>query len=62
MKQLATATIVAMSLLASGGAQAQSALNDILNSGTLKVGTTGDWNPMTMKDPAVTPIRATIST
>lgn len=33
-------------------AQAQSALNDILNSGVLKVGTTGDWNPMTMKDVA----------
>jgi cyclohexadienyl dehydratase len=32
--------------------QAQSALQDILSSGTLKVGTTGDWNPMTMKDPA----------
>ncbi len=29
-----------------------SALNDILNGGVLKVGTTGDWNPMTMKDPA----------
>lgn len=33
-------------------APAQSALNDILSSGVLKVGTTGDWNPMTMKDPA----------
>lgn len=33
-------------------AQAQSALQDILNTGVLKVGTTGDWNPMTMKDPA----------
>ena len=32
-------------------AQAQSALNDILSNGVLKVGTTGDWNPMTMKDP-----------
>lgn len=30
----------------------QSALNDILNSGKLKVGTTGDWNPMTVRDPA----------
>ncbi|MEM7301437.1 MAG: transporter substrate-binding domain-containing protein [Pseudomonadota bacterium] len=29
---------------------AQSALNEILNTGVLKVGTTGDWNPMTMKD------------
>ncbi len=33
-------------------AHAQSALQDILNNGVLKVGTTGDWNPMTMKDPA----------
>lgn len=28
-----------------------SRLNAILDSGTLKVGTTGDWNPMTVKDP-----------
>ena len=28
-------------------AHAQSALQDILSSGVLKVGTTGDWNPMT---------------
>ena len=52
MKQLATAAVVAMSLVASGAAHAQSALQDILSSGVLKVGTTGDWNPMTMKDPA----------
>ena len=31
---------------------AQSILHEILSSGVLKVGTTGDWNPMTMKDPA----------
>lgn len=52
MKQLATAAVVAMSLVASGAAHAQSALQDILSGGVLKVGTTGDWNPMTMKDPA----------
>ncbi|MEM9061684.1 MAG: transporter substrate-binding domain-containing protein [Pseudomonadota bacterium] len=52
MKQIATATVVALSLLASGAAQAQSALQDIVSNGVLKVGTTGDWNPMTMKDPA----------
>lgn len=39
-------------LLAATQAQAQSALQDILSKGVLKVGTTGDWNPMTMKDPA----------
>jgi cyclohexadienyl dehydratase len=27
-------------------------LNEILSSGVLKVGTTGDWNPMTMRDVA----------
>jgi len=31
---------------------AQSVLNEILAEGVLKVGTTGDWDPMTMKDPA----------
>ena len=30
---------------------ADSNLNKILSSGELKVGTTGDWDPMTMKDP-----------
>lgn len=46
--------LAAASLLAFGSAaaNAQSALQDILNNGVLKVGTTGDWNPMTMKDPA----------
>ncbi|WMS44695.1 transporter substrate-binding domain-containing protein [Acuticoccus sp. MNP-M23] len=39
-------------LLTVGAAHAQSTLQDVLNDGTLKVGTTGDWNPMTMKDPA----------
>ena len=33
-------------------AQAASVLNEILSDGVLKVGTTGDWNPMTMKDTA----------
>lgn len=33
-------------------ANAQSALNDILSNGVLKVGTTGDWNPMSVRDPA----------
>ena len=31
---------------------AESKLNKILSSGELKVGTTGDWDPMSMKDPA----------
>jgi cyclohexadienyl dehydratase len=41
-----------ISLALTGGAMAQSALNDILDSGKLKVGTTGDWNPMTIRDTA----------
>ena len=36
----------------SAPAFAQSALQDILNNGVLKVGTTGDWNPMSVRDPA----------
>jgi len=31
---------------------AQSALNDVLSGGVLKVGTTGDWNPMSVRNPA----------
>ena len=44
--------VAAVSLALSGVAKAQSALNEILNSGVLKVGTTGDWNPMSVRDPA----------
>ena len=39
-------------LLATTAAEADSRLKKILNTGVLRVGTTGDWNPMTMKDPA----------
>ncbi|MGS4944070.1 transporter substrate-binding domain-containing protein [Meridianimarinicoccus sp. RP-17] len=47
------ACIAALGLLvAAPAAQAQSALTEILNGGVLKVGTTGDWNPMTMRNPA----------
>ena len=35
-----------------GQAIAKSVLKEVLSSGVLKVGTTGDWNPMTMKNPA----------
>ena len=42
--------ITAAALLVAPMAHSQSILNDVLNSGVLKVGTTGDWNPMTMKD------------
>ena len=38
--------------LTSISAYADSNLDKILSSGVLKVGTTGDWDPMTVKDPA----------
>ena len=31
---------------------AESRLQTILKNGEIRVGTTGDWNPMTVKDPA----------
>jgi cyclohexadienyl dehydratase len=45
---LATAMLVQGPVFAAG----ESRLHRILESGVLKVGTTGDWNPMSMKDPA----------
>ncbi len=53
MKHWMTAVAAgAVSLSMAVAAQAQSALNEILDTGVLKVGTTGDWNPMTLRDPA----------
>ena len=52
MNMLKSLVLTAALALSSVPAMAQSALNDILNGGVLKVGTTGDWNPMTMKDVA----------
>ncbi|MEP0963870.1 MAG: transporter substrate-binding domain-containing protein [Roseobacter sp.] len=51
-KLMKTAAAAVIGLALAGAAHAQSALNDILDSGVLKVGTTGDWNPMTVRDPA----------
>ena len=39
-------------LIFSTNALSESRLSSILKSGEIKVGTTGDWNPMTFKDPA----------
>jgi cyclohexadienyl dehydratase len=39
-------------LIFSTSALTESRLNIILKSGEIKVGTTGDWNPMTFKDPS----------
>ena len=52
MIKFATAAAVAFSLMAATAAKAESVLQEIVSGGVLKVGTTGDWNPMTMKDPA----------
>ncbi len=43
---------VLLLVVATSQVHAASALQDILNNGVLKVGTTGDWNPMSIKDPA----------
>lgn len=51
MKLMQAALTAVMILATPIVANAQSALQDILNSGKLLVGTTGDWNPMTMKEP-----------
>ena len=39
-------------ILFSNSSFAESRLNKILESGQIRVGTTGDWNPMTLKDPS----------
>ena len=44
--------LVALFALLPLSLNAESNLDKILSSGVLKVGTTGDWDPMTMKDPA----------
>ena len=49
IKAMAAAAILSLSATP---VFAQSALKEILDDGVLKVGTTGDWNPMTVKDPA----------
>lgn len=43
---------VTLAFISAPPAEAQSALNRILDAGVLKVGTTGDWNPMSVRDPA----------
>ncbi|MEM7745405.1 MAG: transporter substrate-binding domain-containing protein [Pseudomonadota bacterium] len=52
MIKLATVAAVALTLMATTAVKAETALQEILSGGVLRVGTTGDWNPMTMKDPA----------
>ena len=49
IKKIITALIV---LLVATNAQAASKLDTIKKNGELRIGTTGDWDPMSMKDPA----------
>lgn len=48
--RFATAALAALTLLGGTAAQAQSSLERILRDGVLRVGTTGDFNPMTVRD------------
>jgi len=56
MKKLFTMMVIGL-LAFTHMAHAQSRLQEILDNGVLRVGTTGDWNPMTMKDPATNSYR-----
>ncbi len=48
----ALVSLMVAASFAAPGMAADSTLADILANGKLKVGTTGDWDPMTLKDPA----------
>jgi cyclohexadienyl dehydratase len=52
LKNILIITISALLFTNVAAAQSKSRLHKILESGTLRVGTTGDWNPMTLRDPA----------
>ena len=56
-KKILIFTIIALLLSNSALAQSSSRLHKILQSGELRVGTTGDWNPMTVRDPATNSYR-----
>ena len=45
-------SISAILIIFTTSAFSESRLHSILKSGEIRVGTTGDWNPMTIKDPA----------
>ncbi|MGI9363839.1 MAG: transporter substrate-binding domain-containing protein [Rhizobiaceae bacterium] len=50
LKNAAAALVIFAGSVSTSGIASAQALQDILSNGVLKVGTTGDWNPMTMKD------------
>ena len=52
MKLIKSFLILVITLFFSSTIFAESRLQNILKSGEIRVGTTGDWNPMTFKDPA----------
>ena len=52
MKLINSSLISAFIIFFSSACFAESRLQSILKSGEIRVGTTGDWNPMTFKDPA----------
>jgi cyclohexadienyl dehydratase len=52
LKKIFVLTLLLFLLVSSAIAQSNSRLHRILQSGELRVGTTGDWNPMTVRDPA----------
>ena len=47
LRKLMSVAALTLGLAVAAGASAQSVLNEILDGGVLKVGTTGDWVPMT---------------
>jgi len=51
LKKIFVLTLLLFLLVSSAIAQSNSRLHKILQSGELRVGTTGDWNPMTVRDP-----------
>ena len=51
MKWLGTLAVALSVACGGAAAQERSILHEVLDSGTLKVGTTGDFNPMSFKDP-----------
>ena len=52
VKVILAALLVGALAWAAPAAAQESTLTKVLSSGKLRVGTTGDWNPMSMKDPA----------
>ena len=52
MKYMKKILLVVLLALLPFSLNAETKLDQIMSSGELKVGTTGDWDPMTMKDPA----------